>query len=144
MASKKKEHSSVAKTVGIGAAFVAAAAAAAGAYFFYGTSQGVRQRKKLRGWAIKMKGEVIEQLEKLKDINEEAYHRVVETVAEKYRKMKNVEQADVEQIVGEMKKHWRNVRREMEGGKRKRTSAKGKTDSTSGVSQVPSDATHTE
>ena len=137
MVSKKKEHSSIGKTLGIGTALVAAAAA--GAYFLYGTSKGASQRKKLRGWAIKMKGEVIEQLEKLKEINEEAYHRAVETVAEKYRKMKSIDQMDVEQIVAEMKKHWRNVRLEIEGGKRKKPSVKGKNERESKVQQSSSD-----
>ena len=86
-----------------------------------------------------MKGEVIEQLEKLKEINEEAYHRAVETVAEKYRKMKSIDQMDVEQIVAEMKKHWRNVRREIEGGKRKKPSVKGKNERESKVQQSSSD-----
>jgi flagellar basal body-associated protein FliL len=48
--------------VGIGLGLTAAAVTAAGAYFLYGSKQAPQNRKKVKGWVLKAKGEVLEAL----------------------------------------------------------------------------------
>ena len=91
----------------------AVAAAAAGAYFLYGTNEGKKQRKKIRGWALKAKGEVLEQLENLKEVNEEAYNKVVETVTRKYKDLKQVDPSELASMARELKGHWNSIQREL-------------------------------
>lgn len=109
--SKRKKHSH--KTTE-GAGFAALVAAAAGAYFLYGSKEGAKRRKQIKGWTVKAKGEVLEKLEKVEDLNEEKYHEIVDTVAEKYKKLKHVDTEEVEQMVKELKGHWMKMKKQVE------------------------------
>ncbi len=54
----KAEGHKVAVGVGLGML----AAMSAGAYYLYGTKEGAKKRVKIRGWALKAKGEMLERL----------------------------------------------------------------------------------
>lgn len=95
-------------TVGLGIA--ALAAAAAGAYFLYGKTA-PKQKKKIRGWMLRMKGEVMEGLEGLRDVSEESYDKVVEKVSKKYEQAKNIDKSEVDAITKELKGYWKNISR---------------------------------
>lgn len=97
---------------------VAAATAAAGALFLYGTKAGKQQRKKINGWMLKAKGEVLEKLESLKEVNEEAYHKVVATVSDKYSKVKNIDPEELAKLVAEVKGHWNNIKKQLSSPKK--------------------------
>ncbi len=117
---------SVKRTIGktmaeIGLGAVAMAAATAGAVFFYG-KDGAKHRKKIKGWAMKMRGEVVERLENIKEWNEEMYQKSIDEVASSYRSLKNVDTAEIDNVVKELKSHWRNIKRELTPAKK--TSAK--------------------
>jgi hypothetical protein len=105
MAQKKQETGNMGMIAGIGAL----AALSAGAYFLYGTKEGAKRRIKIKGWMLKAKGEVMEKLETLKEVNEEKYHDVVNMVMKKYQGLKNIDQKDVEELVTDFKKHWKNI-----------------------------------
>ena len=96
--------------IGIGVAAVVAAAAA-GAYFLYGKN-GAKNRKQLKSWAVKMKGEVMEGIEKMKEVNQAAYEAVVDQVSKRYAKIKNVSPKELAELAREMKGHWRSISRE--------------------------------
>jgi len=83
--------------VAIGAGVAAIAALAAAGYFLYGSKDGARNRKKVRGWMLKAKGEVLEGVEKMKDVTEEQYAMIVDKVASKYKAIKNIDPAEVTQ-----------------------------------------------
>ncbi|HEX9722099.1 MAG TPA: hypothetical protein VGA53_02440 [Candidatus Paceibacterota bacterium] len=102
------------KKVVLGAGLALAAAAAAGAYFLYGTKEGAKQRKKIAGWSLKMKGEVLEKLENLKEWNQEAYNKAVDAVGNKYRQMKSIDSAEVEKAMKEMKSQWKHIMKDAE------------------------------
>lgn len=109
---KKKETSSKEK-VAIGAGIAAlAVAAVAGAYFLYGKN-GVKNRKKISSWMLKAKGEALEKIEKLKDINEDIYHATVDTIADKYTKLKNTTPDEIMQFTKEMKSHWKSIKKDL-------------------------------
>jgi gas vesicle protein len=100
-------------TLGTLGAFIAGAAAAAvaGGYFLYGPD-GKENRKKVEGWALKMKGEVLEKIEKTKDLTEQKYHIIVDAAVAKYGKTKEVSETKVKQLGKELKKHWAEIEKE--------------------------------
>ncbi len=101
---KKKNDS------GIGLGVMAfAAAAAAGTYFLYGSKDAVKNRNKIKGWTLKAKGEVLEKIEKMKNIDEADYRSIVDTVAKKYKKLKTVNTKEAEDLARELKKQWKDI-----------------------------------
>jgi len=96
-----------------------AAAAVAGAVFLYGTAAGKKSRTKVKSWTIKAKAEVLEKIEKAKELNEDVYHNVVDGVMEKYAKLKTVEEEEIKPLALEMKKHWKEIKKELTKGKKK-------------------------
>ncbi len=108
MASKANNKSGAGKALG---AAVGVAAVSAAAYLLFGP-EGKKNRKKVQGWAVKMKGEMIEKLENVKEVTEPVYHKIVDEVSSKYAKLKNVDQKDVEDAVKEVKNHWKALMRD--------------------------------
>lgn len=109
MAKKQKSNHAGVK-VGVGIAAVAALAA--GAYFLYG-KDGAKNRKKIKGWMLKAKGEMLEGIEKLKEVSEPKYHEIVEKVAAKYAKLKNVDAEDIDTLKKEIKAQWKNIKKHL-------------------------------
>lgn len=107
----KKSSHHTAGAAGIGALL----AAAAGAYFLYGSKDAAKNRKKITGWALKLKGEVLEQIEKTKsELNEERYHEIIDNVERKYRALKEVENDELAEVVKDLKKHWKNIKKHID------------------------------
>ncbi len=112
MPAKKKQEAKINKTaIGIGTGLVAAAAA--GAYFLFGTDEGKKTQKKIRGWAVKAKGEVMDKLEDMKEVSEDGYYKVVDNVVGKYKKLKKVQGTEVDSLIKDLKKHWKNIKKEL-------------------------------
>lgn len=110
-----------AKTViGIGAGVAALSAAA---YVLFGPN-GKKNRKIIRGWSVKMKGEIIEKFENAKELTEPVYHQIIDSVQEKYAKLKNVDQEELISVVNEIKKHWKSIKKEAMGKKTKTSKKK--------------------
>lgn len=107
MAKKVEKNSGV----GAGLAVVATIAAAAGAYFIYGTKEGAKTKKKVRGWALKAKGEVLEKIEKLKDVSEESYNTTVSSVMQKYEKMRAEHGDEIDAVTKELKGYWNHLKK---------------------------------
>ncbi len=118
MTKKHQESSNVQKVVA-GLGLVAIAAAAAGAIFLYGTDAGKKKRNQIKGWMLRMKGDVMDNMNKMKDWSESSYHAVVEKVAEKYQKMKDVDSEELGMIVKDLKQHWKNLKKHVEGTTKK-------------------------
>ena len=85
-----------------------AAIAALGAYFFYGKS-GERNREKVSGWMLKMKGEVLEKVEEFKDINEEEYYKIVDDVSAHYARLGRVGAAELKRLTEDLKNAWKHL-----------------------------------
>ena len=88
---------------------IAGLATVAGAVFLYGTDAGKKKRKAIKGWMLKAKGEVIEKLENLKEINEDNYNKIVDSVEAKYKALKNVAPEDLQEVVADLKKSWKHI-----------------------------------
>jgi len=95
-------------------AALATVAASAGAYFLYGSKDAQKNRKMVKGWALKAKGEVMEKIEMLKgELTEENYNKIVDTVLLKYQNVKTSTQDEVLELGGELKSHWKNIKKHL-------------------------------
>ena len=96
----------------VGAGIGLAALAAAGAYFLY-VKRGARNRERIAGWALQLKGEVLEKMEKLKDINRQAYNELVDETAERYGRVKRVSGSELRHVVDEVKGAWIHIGKQL-------------------------------
>lgn len=97
------------KKVSIGLGLTAAAVTAAGAYFLYGTKNAQQNRKKVKGWVLKAKGEVLESLEKAKAITEDEFHELVATASKAYGTVKSATKGEIKEFKAEMTQHWKEL-----------------------------------
>ena len=98
------------KLVGAGGGI--SAIAAAGAFFLYG-KRGARNRETIVGWALKVKGEVLEKMEDMQEIDREAYYRLVDRTAQRYGRIKRVGASDLKRLTEELKGAWTHISREL-------------------------------
>lgn len=101
---KKKVNGSKRKEVVVGVGVIAVAAAT---YFLFGPN-GKKNRKNARGWMMKMKGEVVEQLEKLEDVTEPVYQKVIDGVVKTYATTQKLDVRELKDFATELKKNWKN------------------------------------
>ncbi len=113
-------------------------AAAAGAYFIHGNKAAQKKIKQVKGWALKAKGEVLERIEKIKEVDENLYQQAIDAVMKKYEGVKSVDTSELSAVAKELKAHWKNIKRELNAGKKvaKKTVAKVK----KATAQVAGDA----
>lgn len=96
----------------IGAGIGMAALAAAGAYFLYG-KKGSKNREKIEGWALQLKGEVLEKMEELKDINQETYNELVEETVARYGRVKRISASELKTITADLKNAWAHIGKQL-------------------------------
>ncbi len=121
MATQKK-GADVGVVVGVAAGIAAVAAAG---YFLFGPN-GKNNRKVIKGWTVKMKGEVLEKIEKLKEITPEAYDAIIDEVAGKYAKLKHINEEEIKTVTADLKKYWKVISRDVkakQGGVKKKVVA---------------------
>ena len=97
----------------IGAGVGMAALAAAGAYFLYGGKRGAKSRERIAGWALQLKGEVLEKMENLKDINQQAYNELVDETAARYGRVKRVSASELAHMTDELKSAWTHIGKQL-------------------------------
>jgi hypothetical protein len=112
------------QAVAVGAGLAALAAAAAGAYFLYGSKDAAKKRKQIKSWMLKMKAEVLEKLEKMKDLDEAAYMELVQTVSKKYEALKNVDPIEVATVTKELTGQWKALKSAMNPTPKKKVAKK--------------------
>lgn len=99
------------------AGIVAVAAGAIGAYL-YGTKDGAKKRKQIKSWMIKAKAEILEEIENVKEVTEEKYHDIVDSVMAKYKVLSHVDASDFKDLVDDLKAHWVDLKAEMDHEKK--------------------------
>lgn len=105
----KKAALSDTQKIGIGVGLTAAAVAAAGTYFLYGSKGASKNRKVVKSWALKAKAEVLEKLEQAKEMSQEEYEQVIDTVSGLYAQVKDASKADISGFKKEMKEYWNKI-----------------------------------
>ena len=93
------------------AAGVTVAALTAAGYILFGPD-GKKNRRKINSWAVKMKGDIIEKFEQVKELTEPIYHSIVDEVAKKYEERKEVSQEELREFVNDMKQQWKEMARD--------------------------------
>ena len=96
----------------IGVFAAGAVAATAGTLFLYGKNA-KHNRKAVRGWTIKMKGEIVDKMEKLGEINQEVYHALVDEVTQAYGKLQYVDAQDLQKMAKELKSSWKDISKQL-------------------------------
>lgn len=96
----------------VGASLGVAAIAALGTYLMYG-ERGERNRKIIAGWALKMKGEVLEKVEEIKELSEEEYFRIVDEVSARYSRLGRVSAEELRHMTSELKGAWAHISHEL-------------------------------
>ena len=96
----------------IGAGIGLAALAAAGTYFLYG-KRGAKNREAIAGWALQLKGQVLEKMEKLKHINQKAYNEIVDETVERFGRAKEVGAAELKVVASDLKNGWTVIEKEL-------------------------------
>jgi hypothetical protein len=84
------------------------AMAAAGAYFFLGPN-GKKHQKKMRGWMVRMRGEVLERLEDAREVTQPVYNEIIDAVADTYVVANKVPKDEIMTLAGDLKKHWKAI-----------------------------------
>jgi hypothetical protein len=105
---KKIINKNDSKTVELAVLGASLAGLAAAAYFFLGP-KGPKNQKHTKAWAIKMKGDVVEKLEKAREVSEPIYHEIINSVAKEYEKNKKAGHAEIGDIVQDLHKHWKTI-----------------------------------
>lgn len=116
MVKKTKNGSGVKTAIGIGAGVAVLGAAA---YVLFGPNA-KKNRKIIRGWAVKMKGEIIEEFEKAKDLTEPVYNTIIDKAQARYSKFNNVDKKELEALVKDIKKHWKAIKKDADSKKAKK------------------------
>ena len=84
-------------------------AAAATGYYLYGP-KAKENSAKIKAWTVKAKGEVLGHFERRRDINEDQYKEIVDTVTKKYAKLKTVGETEAAKLNRELKRHWKAIK----------------------------------
>lgn len=116
MTTKQSQIHKSSHTFAISAGIAALAATAAGAYYLYGTDKGKKNRKAMKSWMLKMKADVMDEIEQLKDLNEEMYTAAVTKIADKYKQIKDIDPAEVMALAKRMKGHWKDIKKDLNAG----------------------------
>lgn len=116
----KKQGSSAAKKVLVGAGLVAGAALAA--YLLTSPEDRKKAAKKIKAWMADMQKETAERVKKVKDLTEEKYNQIIDEVKPKYESLKDVSDSELSSFTKEMKSHWKNIsnaaKKASKGGKK--------------------------
>ncbi|HQB18562.1 MAG TPA: hypothetical protein PL092_01285, partial [Candidatus Pacearchaeota archaeon] len=110
------KKSSLGTAVGIG---VGIAAATAAAYLLFGP-EGKKNRKAISSLSVKIKGDIIEKFEKVKEITEPIYYEIVDEISKKYSKLKNVDKDELEAVINDLKSNWKEIVKDAKTTKNKK------------------------
>jgi len=111
MTQNKKTNKKVSGKVEMAVIGASLAALAATTYFFLGP-KGKKHQKQTQAWAIKMKGDIVEKLENMRDVSEPVYNEIVNSVAVEYEKAKKAGRKEIKELAEDLKKHWKTISKE--------------------------------
>lgn len=101
-----KNDSSSIGLVFLGASLASLASLAASTYFLFVTKDD-KNIKQAKSWAIKMKGDIVEKLEKARSMTEPIYRKIIDSVAMNYERSKKLNSKEVRDLAQDLKKHWK-------------------------------------
>lgn len=105
MKTKNNGKTSTGKKMAMGAGVIVASALA---YEFLGPN-GKKNRKIVKSWAKNMEKDMVKKFENAKEQSLPVYHRILEEVKEKYEKVKSIDRKELDGVVADLRKHWKNI-----------------------------------
>lgn len=111
MTNSKNKDNGHGMSIGLGLA--ALAAAAAGTYYLYGSDKSAKNRRNVKSWMLRMKAEVMDEVENIKDLSQDSYEKVVDTVSKKYASIKSIDVEELTDLAKRMKDHWRDIQEDV-------------------------------
>ncbi|PIU17782.1 MAG: hypothetical protein COT18_12220 [Elusimicrobia bacterium CG08_land_8_20_14_0_20_59_10] len=96
----------------LSAGIVLGAVAAAATYFLTG-KRGEKSREKIAAWTLKVKGEVLAKMRKMKEINQEAYYELVDDIADRYERVEKISAEEIKRLRPELKNAWKHISKEL-------------------------------
>ncbi len=114
MNTKNAKSMSGKSMVAIGAGVAALATAS---YYFFGP-KGKSHRKTMNGWMIKLKGEIIEKIEDVKELTEPIYHEIVDASIASYDTTKKVGKKELKVFADDLKAQWKDIVKEIKYSKK--------------------------
>jgi len=84
------------------------ASAAAGAVYLYGKNK-KRAQRQLRGWVLKVKGEVMDKIASVETLTRSQYNDFVDTAIAEYADKKHIAKPEVEELRSQLKSRWQDI-----------------------------------
>lgn len=91
----------------------AASVAALSAYLLYGKKGLSRRNGGVRGWMFRMRADVLDEIEQIKDLTQERYNEIVDRVSEKYQRLENVGNREISRLKDDLRQAWFDVKTEV-------------------------------
>ena len=82
------------------------AAVWAALYMLFSSKENV---PKVKEWAMNMEQEIVEKIDKVKDMSEPVLKKIIDTVKGKYEKMKDIDKDELNKAVDTLRDHWTSV-----------------------------------
>ncbi len=70
---------------------------------------GKENAPKAKEWAINMEQEIVEKIDKVKDITQSVLDKIIDEVKEKYERMKDIDTDELKKTVDTLRNHWSSV-----------------------------------
>jgi len=107
----------------LGKGMLAAAAVAAAGYYFYASKDAKKNRRAAAAWAGELKKTVIENAQKVKNVDRKTLSAIVDEAAKAYKGMRDLDRGEVERAARELKDNWHKIAKELtkSGAKATRT-----------------------
>ncbi len=81
-------------------------AAWAALYALFNTKENAPKAKE---WAMNMEQEIVEKIDKVKDMTEPVLTKIIDEVKEKYERMKDIDKDELKKMVDTLREHWSSV-----------------------------------
>jgi hypothetical protein len=91
------------------------ASAAVGAVYFYGKNK-KKTQEKLRGWVLKVKGEVMERVASAETLTRSRYNEFIDAAVEKFSDKKHIAESEAEKLRENLKARWGEIVTHVENG----------------------------
>lgn len=100
-----KKTKKISKIVAISAG---ATAIAAGSYYLFGP-KGAKHRSDAKNWMNEMKDEVLEKISNIKNLSEDEFHKIIDTIVFAYIATGEVATPELETFANNLKSQWKNI-----------------------------------
>ena len=64
---------------------------------------------KVKEWAMNMEKEIVEKIDKVKDMTEPVLEKIIDEVKEKYEAMKDIDKDELKKTIDTLRDHWASV-----------------------------------